>query len=288
MDIYRRLNDMKIKSSTSIALAVRPRPILHGISVISLFALAVGMMAGQYHNDPTIRSIKYATIATFSPIVSLFSTPAQTLEDIGTDLSAMRALYDENQRLQQEHATLVQWKHVASRLEAENKELRSLLGLGASAGIHTLTAHIISDSHDHLNHTMLIRADNASQLRVGLPVMSAEGVVGHTIEVDGALAKILLITDRLSRIPVQEETTGTRAILMGTNEEGSLLLQHTPNKEAFPVGTHIVTVASDVFPIRMPIGVVTEHREDGIIVAPYAHTSRLRFVTVAVPDSPTH
>jgi rod shape-determining protein MreC len=171
MDIYRRLHDMKIKSSTSLALAVRPRPILHGVFVLSLFAASLGMMAGQYHNDPTIRSIKYATIATFSPVVSLFSAPARTLEDIGTKFASWQSVHQENQRLQQEHAALAQWKHVASRLEAENKELRNLLGLGASAGIHTIAAHIISDSHDALSHTMLIRADNASMLRVGLPVM---------------------------------------------------------------------------------------------------------------------
>lgn len=284
MNIYRRINDMKVKSTTSMAVAIRPRPILQAASVVLLLAISFALLVAQQSESGWVKQIRYGFIETFSPVVELLSSPAQYMEDSSARVKEALAVYQENKLLKQENTNLLQWQTVAAQLENENKELRQLLGLNAAEGAYYITARVVSDMHDPLSHTLFIRTAETGQLQAGLPVLSAQGIVGHVLEAKGKNAKVLLITDRMSRLPVQSETTGSRAVLAGTNQLGIMELHHVENIEEFTIGDRIVTTASELFPVRMAIGEISAIDGQTIKVRPLADTTRLRYVSVAVPE----
>ena len=52
---------------------------------------------------------------------------------------------------------------------------------------------------------------------LGQPVLDAKGVMGQVIDVGPMTSTVLLISDAKSAVPVRNNRTGERAILVGTN-----------------------------------------------------------------------
>ena len=93
-------------------------------------------------------------------------------------------------------------------------------------------------------------------------------------------ARLLLITDLNSHIPVLIESSGTRAILAGNNTDRPRLIRLPPRAAVTP-GERIVTSGhGGVFPPRLPVGVVASVSESGIRVQPFVERNRLEYVRV--------
>ena len=64
---------------------------------------------------------------------------------------------------------------------------------------------------------LLLDAGTEQGVAVGMPAMTPEGLVGRVVEVGRRSARVLLMTDFNSRIPVVVESSGDHAILEGDN-----------------------------------------------------------------------
>ena len=106
------------------------------------------------------------------------------------------------------------------------------------------------------------------------------GLVGRVTEVGSRTARVLLITDLNSRIPVIMETSRARAILVGTNGARPRLL-YWPEGVQPQEGERIVTSAdANAFPANLPVGTV-HHTASGVPeVQPFAMLNRLEVVRI--------
>jgi rod shape-determining protein MreC len=110
--------------------------------------------------------------------------------------------------------------------------------------------------------------------------LDERGLVGRVTEVGSRTARVLLITDLNSRIPVIMETSRARAILVGTNGARPRLL-YWPEGVQPQEGERIVTSAeANAFPANLPIGTV-RHTANGVPeVQPFAQLNRLEVVRI--------
>ena len=93
--------------------------------------------------------------------------------------------------------------------------------------------------------------------------MTGDGLVGRVAELGDHAARILLLTDLNSRVPVVIEETRERAILSGDNTERPALAYLPPDARVSS-GQRVVTSGSGgVLPAGLPIGTVTVGR-DGV------------------------
>jgi rod shape-determining protein MreC len=91
-------------------------------------------------------------------------------------------------------------------------------------------------------------------------------------------ARILLITDLNSRIPVMIESTRERAVLAGDNSNEPRLIYLRQGASVSP-GDRVVTSGhGNTWPPGMPVGVVTAIGDRGVLVQPYVDWSRLEFI----------
>jgi rod shape-determining protein MreC len=101
-------------------------------------------------------------------------------------------------------------------------------------------------------------------------------------------ARVLLVTDINSRIPVLIGEARDRAILAGDNSSQPKLLYLAPGTETVP-GDHVVTSGhGGVFPPGLPIGVVTQASETTMRVQPFvdwAHMEYLRLADYELPGT---
>ena len=110
--------------------------------------------------------------------------------------------------------------------------------------------------------------------------MDERGLVGRVTEIGARSARVLLLTDINSRIPVTLESSRARAILVGTNGARPRLL-HWPEGVMPVEGERVVTSAeANAFPAGLPVGVVHYSATNAPEVDTSARLDRLEVVRI--------
>jgi rod shape-determining protein MreC len=126
---------------------------------------------------------------------------------------------------------------------------------------------------------VLVNAGSQQGVAKGQAVTDGRYVIGQVITAGRLSARILLITDLNSRVPVMIERSGDRAILAGDNSP-------LPSLKFLPVGAELhegdrILTSGDggVFPARLPVGeaVMTA---DGLRIRPLVDFARLEYALI--------
>jgi rod shape-determining protein MreC len=262
------------RSVTTLRAAVQ-RFAFVGLAVTAIGLLVLGRA------DPLMMERTRAAIAdSVAPLLAVLARPAAAVTDGIEGIRRWLHLHEENAHLRREGDRLRQWQAVALRLEAENETLRQLLAFVPEPEARFVSARVIADSGGTFANSVLVFAGAASGIGIGDAAMTGDGLAGRVVSVAAHSARILLITDLNSRIPVQIMPSRTRAILAGDNSELPRLLHLTSDRPIEP-GERIVTSGdAGAFPAGLPVGVVALV-EDGLIrVKPYVERSRLDAVRI--------
>jgi rod shape-determining protein MreC len=231
--------------------------------------------------DQTMFETARVTVTdSLAPVLDVLSRPIVAVETAIERVRGMAATYQDNLRLQQENERLLQWQQVALKLSADNRQLRGLLKAVPERAASYTTARIIGNSGGAYVRTVMINAGSEQGLARGQAAITGEGLVGRLTEVGGRAARILLITDLNSRIPVTIDGTHTNAVLAGDNSARPRLL-HVAGSDAIKLGDRVVTSGEGgVFPPNLPVGAVSAIEEGGVRVEPYVDLSQLGYVLI--------
>jgi rod shape-determining protein MreC len=215
-----------------------------------------------------------------APLLQAVGQPVAAVTNAVQSVSNAVSVGRENAQLREENARLLQWQEVARRLETENTELRALTKFEPQNTVHSLAAQVIADSGGAFARNVLINAGSQEGVARGQAALSGEGLVGRISEVGSRTARVLLLTDLNSHIPVELEDNHQHAMLDGDNS-GQPRLVYLPMTVEATVGERIVTVgAGGVFPPGLPVGVVSSVANGVIRVEPYAELSRLEVLRI--------
>jgi rod shape-determining protein MreC len=224
--------------------------------------------------------VRVAATDLAEPILAALASPAASVATGVSHVEGLFDLYGQNQRLRQENDRLLQWQTVARRLAAENEQLRALTRYRPSGATFSIAAQVIANSGGAFARNVLIDAGTRDGVARGQAALTGEGLVGRVAEVGQRTARILLLSDLNSRIPVVVGTSGQHAVLAGDNSAQPLLL-FLPGNSAVKVGDRVVTGGAEgVFPPDLPVGTVASIDGDAVRVAPFAALARLDYVRV--------
>jgi len=215
-----------------------------------------------------------------APVLQAVEQPVSTLAAGVRRIEGLFEVYNDNDRLRQENARLLQWQEVARRLEAENAELRRLTKFKADEATHAVSAQVIANSGGAFARNVLINVGNRDGVARGQAAVTGEGLVGRISEVGDRAARVLLLTDLNSHIPVMLEGSRERAVLAGDNSDQPRLT-YLPANVTPKLGDRIVTAGSGgVFPPGLPVGVVAAVDGGIVRIEPFAELARLEYVQV--------
>jgi rod shape-determining protein MreC len=249
-----------------------------------LLALAVGLIIVSRAETPIAERIRTRVVDAVAPMLDAAAQPITTVSAWIEMVAALPSVHAENERLRDQIEQLRQWEFAAYELEAENRSLRALLSAAANIPGPHIVARVIADPGGSFVHSLLINAGRANGVEPGLAVVNAEGLVGRVTEAGERSARVLLVTDLNSRIPVRLSLTRDRAILAGDNSDEPRLL-YLPTGTSVVPGERIVTSGHDgVLPPGLPVGVVSSVGPDGVRVRPLVTWSRLELVRVVAYD----
>ena len=249
-------------------------------AVLLLISASFGLMLLGKADVAVVERARTAVNDTVAPVLDAASRPIATVADVlreGKELAALRA---ENAALRRENARLEHWRTVAHRLEAENRALGKLLNLAPEPATSYVTGRVVADSGGAFAHSVLINAGEKQGVVKGQAAMTGDGLAGRVAEVGRSSARVLLITDINSRIPVVIQSTRQKAILAGDNSDMPRL-RYLPGDAAVARGQRVVTSGhGGVFPPGLPVGRVVKASESEIRVRPLVDWNRMEYLRV--------
>lgn len=258
-----------------IRLSIPMREALEKLSLPLLMAAAFALMLAARIDGVLADRARMAFADALTPIYAAFTAPAERIRGAITEVEELWDLRAENARLRAENATLRRWQAVALALVAENANLKAELHWIPSPEVPFITARAVADAGGLYDRAVLVALGRGVKVHVGEIALGAYGLVGRVTEAGRSSARVLLITDLNSRIPVQFGPNGVRAILAGTNGPEPEL-QFWPAGTSPKEGEQVVTSGlAGVFPEGLPVGTVHYGRSHLPEVIPDAALERL-------------
>ncbi len=247
---------------------------------VGLVAAALALLLMGKAEPARMEAVRAKITDVAAPVLDALSRPAASTRMAVTELNALANIRTENQRLMSENERLLQWQVVARKLETENRQLKGLLNFEPGAEPGFITARIIADTGGSFVHSVMANAGRRQGVVKGQAVITGDGLFGRVQGAGAQAARILLITDLNSRIPVVVESSRVRAILAGDNTERAQLIHLAPGA-IVGVGDRIVTSGhGGAFPPGIPVGLVTAVGEAGPRVQPFVKRERAEFVRI--------
>ncbi|MEZ5814965.1 MAG: rod shape-determining protein MreC [Alphaproteobacteria bacterium] len=262
-------------------------PLLSGAGASGfLVALAAFFLFVSMFQPQMLGGLRVSAADTFAPVLNVISTPLQKAAIFVRDVTGLAEIQAENARLAQENIKLREWYQTALLLEAENKSLRELMNVKVEPGHTYITARILSDSASSFAKSLLVSAGSQDGVRRGQAVIAGDGLIGRVIETGARSARVLLITDINSRVPVLIENSRQQAIFSGQNGRNGTLV-HLPPESKVSEGARVITSGvGGVFPVGLPLGRVSAVGDE-ITVEPFADFNRLMHVRIVNrPEDP--
>lgn len=246
-----------------------------GFFVLASIAL---LLAGRADPDLFERA-RMGVVDFVAPLLNAASRPLETARDVVSEANRMMDLRAENARLREENDRLLAWLETARRLELENQQLRDLTNFHPAGERRYLAGRVIGSTGPFLRN-VIVAAGTDDGVEKGQAAIVGRGLVGRVASVGQRSARVLLITDLNSRIPVMIESTRDRALLAGDNGPTPKLL-YLSTTNGVRVGDRVVTSGhGDAFPPGIPVGVVEGIADSGIRVRPFADLERLDYLRI--------
>ena len=256
------------------------RPLAQRLSVALFLTVSVALIFLSRSESDIAKTLRVAITDVVVPVVDVASKPVDSAKQAGLWLADIATIHSQNVHLKEMNANLMQWQHLAKQMEAENAALKKLLNYAPAQQIAFISSKIVADTSGPYVKSALINSGSKQGVRPNLAAMNDTGLVGRVVEVGNNSARILLLTDINSRIPVMTETTRERSILAGENSELASLL-YLADGERVQVGERIVTSGDGgMFPAGLPVGIVTEAGPSGVKVMPLVDWQHLEYIKV--------
>lgn len=218
-----------------------------------------------------------------APAYMLVSGPIQAVEHGTGAIGNLFELNQENIQLREQNKELLQWQEVALALQAQNDHLKAALHYVPMPTPKFFTGEVVADLGGVYARSVLVLmppADGTPQDLVGAVAMDGRGLAGRVVDAGSRSARVLLITDINSRIPVAIGASGTPALMTGTNGPNPSLLYWSTNTPP-PEGAMVLTNAQGgAFPPGLPVGVVHYDDQNQPLVLPLADLSALHMLRI--------
>ena len=262
-----------------IRLSIQARQALAKLTLPVLFVLSFGFVLLGKVDAMLAERARISLADLLTPVYGVLAVPAANIHAGIDRISDLWNTGAELQRLRDENERLRQWQSVALALESENQRLKASLNWVPTPASPFITARVVGDAGGVYARAALIALDGNHFVRKGMVALDDRGVVGRITDAGSRSARVLLISDINSRIPVLLERSHSHAIMAGTNGPRPHLMYWTEG--APQQGERVVTSGEGgALPPGLPIGTVTYTAQHVPEVTPDAQLDRLEFLRV--------
>ena len=164
---------------------------------------------------------------------------------------------------------------------SENKRLKQVVD-DYIVESEEIIAKILIDKKSPFLRSIIVNKGSAEGLKLGMAVLDNNYLIGKVVEVNFSTARVLLLSDLNSKIPIIIEPGAIEAILSGTGQHNGVI-QYTKEKYIIDKESVVYTSGSGgLFKSGIPIGTIKNIDIDiPQRVSFFSDFSQLRFVKIA-------
>ena len=240
--------------------------------------LAIVLMAVWQTKNPAIVALRMHVVDKMTPVVKTLSAPARWVKSAKDAVSNAVFLYHRNEALERENAALRQWRALALQLQAEQNEIKKLVGYVAYPKSTSVVARLVMDTGDKFSRSYVALAGTNAGVKNGTVALTDKGLFARVIDVGDYGSRLMMLTDYLSRVPVLVGEKRIPALLTGDNTNHPKII-FTERAAEIQKGDVVLTSGyMGGYPSGLNVGVVREIREDEIVVDLFEDGEGLEFV----------
>ncbi len=252
--------------------------------VVVCIGFALLARSGVWFNGP-----RSGVDDALEPAREVVSAPFAAARRFSRSINDHFDIYEENQRLKEENERLRAWYDLALAMRDKMTRYEKLLGVNPDPAGDVVTARVVADTSGPFVRARLINAGAREGVRSGQAVLTERGLAGRVVAAGQSSARMLLLTDLNSRVPVMIERNDARAILAGDNRP-SPRLEFLPRDHGVANGDRVVTSGdAGQLPRGLPVGEATVDPSGVWRVRLYAEQAPIDYVRVVrfvFPPSP--
>ena len=255
------------------------RPLRRVLVLLVLLILGAIFMIWRI-DSPRVEQFRANLVDKLVPSFGWAMLPVTNAMAMIDDFQSYARLYEQNQQLRDELQQMKAWKEAALQLEQKNARLLDLNKVRLDPRLTHVTGVVLADSGSPFRQSVLLNVGARDGIRDGWATMDGIGLVGRISGVGDRSARVILLTDSNSRVPVTVQPSGQRGILAGDNSQLPLL-NFLEDADAVQPGDRVVTSGDgEVFPAGLLVGQVAKDAEGRLRVILAADYQRLEFLRV--------
>jgi rod shape-determining protein MreC len=250
--------------------------------LIGLVMLALSLVAPN-----TYSSVRGAALDVFSPISGALNEVSST---VGGMVSGAGNYWDaahQNGKLKRERDLMRRSIIEAKAIRQENQQLKATLQLRQHTTNTVATGRIVGSSFTSPRRFAVLSAGRGDGIRIGMPVRSADGLIGRIVDAGQTASRVLLISDRANIVPARLLRTGIPVISQGRGDGTVDVRPLEVGRNPFKIGDIIITSGTGgLYPPLVPIARIVRLDDDGAIARPLADPASASFAIVEPPFEP--
>jgi rod shape-determining protein MreC len=256
-----------------------------GSAIAVLALVSMGLIALSRIGHPAVKELRWTISEWMTPAMSALADALAPVRAAGRTLSDYATLRGDLERLAAENARLRATEGRNRDLERQLAEVAELARVVTAQPIPFASARVVASASAAFARTVTVNAGREHGVLNGFPVVNGSGVVGRVVESGRTAARVQLLTDLNSRVPVVIGPQGDRAILAGDGGPRPRL-EFLSEDARVAAGDEVLTSGvGGLYPRGLRVGRAV--REDAALrVEPHAALDGLDFVSVLLYPTP--
>ena len=251
--------------------------------------LGLAVLIGSLENHAGFAWARSTASDIMVPVGRLVAGTRAGLGDAGSAISGYFTWGSQNAALRREVAVGRVRQVQMAGLADENRRLKALLHLSQTDPRPVASGWLIASTASSTRRYATVSAGRLSGVRIGMPVVSPLGLVGRIVEAGQVSARVLLLTDAESVVPVRRASDGIPAFATGRADGTVQLRLLTLAINPIRVGdTFVASGSGGMYWPGTPIAVVASLTHDGAIARVLADPAENEMVVVQPEWNPVN
>ena len=257
--------------------------------VLAVAGAVVGavLLVASAFNPPAFGAARMGVASITAPVATLLDAGADAIATVPRAISTWFRVHGENAELRAEVARDRALLTRARVIAYDNRRLRALLAVRDRTPEPIVTARLVGSSATSGRRFALLNAGRLQGVHSGMPVRGPSGLVGRVLETGPIAARVLLITDPESLVPVRRTRDGLPAIAAGRGDGRVDIRSVNATNVRFAQGDMFVTSGTGgIYAPGVPVAQVDHSGMDSTIATPFVAPDALDFALVERPFVP--
>lgn len=257
--------------------------------VLAVAGAVVGavLLVVSTFNPPAFSAARMGVASLTTPVATALDVVADAVMTVPNAIGTWFRVHGENEDLRAEVKRSRALLTKARTIAYDNRRLRALLAVRERTPEAVVVARLVGSTASSGRRFALLNAGRFQGVRPGMPVRGPDGLVGRVLETGPIAARVLLVTDPESLVPVRRTRDGLPAIAAGRGDGRVDIRSVNATNVRFAAGDMFVTSGTGgLYAPGVPVAQVERAGSDSVRAIPFAAPDSLDFAVVERPFMP--